>query len=179
MTAGIALGDWKVCWTSSTLVDSALPGSQEAASFCWASVSLPDSGPARPTTTSQNTTTRNFDRRPVIRPITTRLPFAIRRNATARHQCAGNRFPAGSQVILHSSTPAARRPPAARSADPGRRPATWEDAGMGLGGGPGEWDDYEWVRLADLPESPPPLARTTRQPLADAVPAWLQREGAW
>src|SRR5918993_1432039 len=106
---------------------------------------------ARPAATSQNTTTRNFDRRPVIRPITTRLPFAIRRNATARHQCAGNRFPAGSQVILHSSTPAARRPPAARSADPGLRPATWEDAGMGLGGGPGEWDDYEWVRLADLP----------------------------
>ena len=50
---------------------------------------------------------------------------------------------------------------------------------MGLGDGPSEWDDYEWVRLADLPESPPPRARTTRQPLADAVLAWLQREGAW
>src|SRR5215204_4315684 len=50
---------------------------------------------------------------------------------------------------------------------------------MGLGGGPSEWDDYEWVRLADLPESPPPRAGAAQQPLADAVHAWLQREGAW
>ena len=53
---------------------------------------------------------------------------------------------------------------------------------MGLGGGPSEWDDYEWVRLADLPESLPPpvrVARAAREPLAEAVLAWLQREGAW
>jgi hypothetical protein len=50
---------------------------------------------------------------------------------------------------------------------------------MGLGGGPSEWDDYEWVRLADLPETPPPAARRGRTPLADAVLAWLQREGVW
>lgn len=53
---------------------------------------------------------------------------------------------------------------------------------MGLGGGPSEWDDYEWVRLADLPESPPPpppRVREGRRPLAEAVSAWLQREGAW
>ena len=55
---------------------------------------------------------------------------------------------------------------------------------MGLGGGPSEWDDYEWVRLADLPESPPPVPparalRAPREPLAEAVLAWLQREGAW
>jgi hypothetical protein len=50
---------------------------------------------------------------------------------------------------------------------------------MGLGGGPSEWDDYEWVRLSDLPETPPPAARTGRQPLTDAVLAWLQREHVW
>jgi hypothetical protein len=50
---------------------------------------------------------------------------------------------------------------------------------MGLGGGPSEWDDYEWVRLADLPATPPPVARAARQPLAEAVLAWLQREGVW
>jgi hypothetical protein len=50
---------------------------------------------------------------------------------------------------------------------------------MGLGGGPSWRDDYEWVRLADLPETPPPAARAGRQPLADAVLAWLAREGVW
>ena len=50
---------------------------------------------------------------------------------------------------------------------------------MGLGGGPSEWDDYEWVRLADLPDAPPPRARGERRPLADALLAWLQRESVW
>ncbi|HEY6745023.1 MAG TPA: hypothetical protein VI357_04820 [Mycobacteriales bacterium] len=53
---------------------------------------------------------------------------------------------------------------------------------MGLGGGPSEWDEYEWVRLADLPDAPPPAAGTAagkRQPLAEAVLAWLQRESVW
>ena len=50
---------------------------------------------------------------------------------------------------------------------------------MGLGGGPSWRDDYEWVRLADLPDIPPPAPRTGRQPLAEAVLAWLQREGGW
>ncbi|HVE28711.1 MAG TPA: hypothetical protein VNC80_01455, partial [Mycobacteriales bacterium] len=50
---------------------------------------------------------------------------------------------------------------------------------MGLGGGPSWRDDYEWVRLADLPDAPPPAPRTGRQPLAEAVLAWLQREGVW
>jgi hypothetical protein len=50
---------------------------------------------------------------------------------------------------------------------------------MGLGGGPSEWDDYEWIRLSDLPETPPPAPRPGKQPLADAVLAWLQREGGW
>ncbi|HEV7653826.1 MAG TPA: hypothetical protein VGP36_03690 [Mycobacteriales bacterium] len=48
---------------------------------------------------------------------------------------------------------------------------------MGLGGGPSEWDDYEWVRLSDLPETPRP--RQAGQPLADAVLAWMQREKVW
>lgn len=50
---------------------------------------------------------------------------------------------------------------------------------MGLGGAPSEWDDYEWVRLADLPDTPPARAAGTKQPLADAVLAWLQREDVW
>ena len=50
---------------------------------------------------------------------------------------------------------------------------------MGLGGGPSWRDDYEWVRLADLPDTPPPAPRAGRQPLAEAVLAWLQREGVW
>lgn len=53
---------------------------------------------------------------------------------------------------------------------------------MGLGGGPSEWDEYEWVRLADLPDTPPPppaKARAPKLPLAGAVLAWLQREGVW
>ena len=71
---------------------------------------------------------------------------------------------------------------------------------MGLGGGPSEWDDYEWVRLADLPAAPlrtsartaartsartaartagRTSARTAGQPLADAVHAWLERKSLW
>jgi hypothetical protein len=50
---------------------------------------------------------------------------------------------------------------------------------MGLGGGPSEWDDYEWVRLSDLPETLPEQAARTSQPLANAVLAWLQRESVW
>jgi hypothetical protein len=50
---------------------------------------------------------------------------------------------------------------------------------MGLGGGPSEWDDYEWVRLSDLPETPSTAARGDRQPLTDALLAWLQRESVW
>jgi hypothetical protein len=51
---------------------------------------------------------------------------------------------------------------------------------MGLGGGPSWRDDYEWVRLADLPEpAPRATARAAPAPLADAVLAWLARQGAW
>ena len=74
ITAGIAFGDWKVCWTFSTFVDSALPGSHADTSFCWAPVSFPDSGPARPATSSQKTSARNLVRRPVNRPDTELSP---------------------------------------------------------------------------------------------------------
>ncbi len=50
---------------------------------------------------------------------------------------------------------------------------------MGLGGAPSWLDDYEWVQLADLPDTPAPAPRAGRQPLAEAVLAWLQREGSW
>ena len=52
---------------------------------------------------------------------------------------------------------------------------------MGLGGGPGEWDDYEWVRLPDLPAQPPPppVRRAGPPQLADAVLARLSRRSLW
>jgi hypothetical protein len=51
---------------------------------------------------------------------------------------------------------------------------------MGLGGGPSWRDDYEWVRLPDLPAAPSrPAARSARTPLAEAVLAWLARQGVW
>jgi hypothetical protein len=53
-------------WMSSTWVDSALPGSQDLASFFSTPVNLPASGPATATTTSQNRMTRYLIRRPVI-----------------------------------------------------------------------------------------------------------------
>lgn len=40
---------------------------------------------------------------------------------------------------------------------------------MGLGGGPSEWDDYEWVRLAE-PE---------REPLAQALVDWVASNPLW
>jgi hypothetical protein len=58
---------------------------------------------------------------------------------------------------------------------------------MGLGGGPSEWADYEWVRLGDLP-----AARVRRQqsraeviaegelePLAQVLSGWLERNPLW
>lgn len=57
---------------------------------------------------------------------------------------------------------------------------------MGLGGAPSEWDDYDWVRLADLPPAEPVTrlpatgrGGTSRAPLADAVHAWLERKSLW
>lgn len=40
---------------------------------------------------------------------------------------------------------------------------------MGLGGGPGEWADYEWVRLSDVRDDPQP----------EALEAWLHRTSVW
>jgi hypothetical protein len=66
---------------------------------------------------------------------------------------------------------------------------------VGLGGGPSEWDDYEWFRLADLPPAPAPAPATTttrararageldaRAPagsLASAVQALLRGVSLW
>ncbi len=63
-TAVKMLGDWNRDWTSSTLVDSALAGSQADASFFSAPVSLPASGPVTATMTSQKTRTAHLVRRP-------------------------------------------------------------------------------------------------------------------
>src|ERR1700722_18316130 len=58
-------GDWNCDCRSSTLVDSALAGSQADESFFSAPVSLPDSGPATATMISQKTTTAHLARRPL------------------------------------------------------------------------------------------------------------------
>lgn len=62
---------------------------------------------------------------------------------------------------------------------------------MGLGGAPGEWDDYEWVRLPDLPveaagtkggrggRSTRPAVPPPTEPLAQALCAWLERNPLW
>jgi hypothetical protein len=46
---------------------------------------------------------------------------------------------------------------------------------MGLGGGPSEWDEYEWFRLADVPAP----AATKAGPLAEAVGKLLQDVPLW
>lgn len=51
---------------------------------------------------------------------------------------------------------------------------------MGLGGGPGEWDDYEWFRLADLADGRradvPPEGS---DPLPAVVDAWMAAHPVW
>src|SRR5436190_10392321 len=63
-TAGKTLGDTTFDRSASACVDSAAGGSHDWASFFSAPVSLPDSGPANATTTSQNTSTSHLVRRP-------------------------------------------------------------------------------------------------------------------
>src|ERR1700722_19357419 len=65
-------GDWKRDWRSSTLVDSALAGSQDEESFFSAPVSLPASGPATATMISQKTRTAHLVRRPLAMPTIAR-----------------------------------------------------------------------------------------------------------
>ena len=43
---------------------------------------------------------------------------------------------------------------------------------MGLGGGESPWADYEWVRLAELPDDP-------GEPAAAALVAWLRDHPLW
>jgi hypothetical protein len=64
---------------------------------------------------------------------------------------------------------------------------------MGLGGGPREWDDYEWVRLPELtfPQEDRPARRRRgarggaapddgpAEPLALALTTWLDRHPLW
>lgn len=43
---------------------------------------------------------------------------------------------------------------------------------MGIGGGPSEWDEFEWVCLAELPDPPP-------EPLTLALRGWAERNPPW
>src|ERR1700761_6142100 len=64
-TAVNTFGDWTFDCRFRTWVDSALAGSQDEESVFSAPVSLPDNGPARATTISQNTTMPHLARRPL------------------------------------------------------------------------------------------------------------------
>lgn len=59
---------------------------------------------------------------------------------------------------------------------------------MGLGGGPSEWADYEWVSLASLPtgrvrrqrsHAEPPAEGEAMEPLAQELSGWLERNVLW
>lgn len=59
---------------------------------------------------------------------------------------------------------------------------------MGLGGGPSDWDDYEWVSLAQLPSVRARRARSPEEripadgatePLARQLSAWMERNVLW
>lgn len=46
---------------------------------------------------------------------------------------------------------------------------------MGIGGGPREWDDYEWVRLSELADEPV----EDPSPLVRALCSWLDENPVW
>ena len=46
---------------------------------------------------------------------------------------------------------------------------------MGIGGGPNEWDDYEWVRLADEADAP----AGDLAPRVRALVSWLEETHLW
>src|SRR5882757_875276 len=73
MTPNSVFGDWNAPCRLRAWVDSALPGSHEEASLFSALLSLPASDPAKATTISQNTRTRNLVRRPVSSPAKDRV----------------------------------------------------------------------------------------------------------
>src|SRR5215813_3762595 len=72
-TAVSVFCDWNDSCRWSACVDSALPGSQDDASLFSTFDSFPASGPARPTTISQNTNTSHLVRCPVSRPAKDRV----------------------------------------------------------------------------------------------------------
>jgi hypothetical protein len=58
---------------------------------------------------------------------------------------------------------------------------------MGLGGGPREWDDYEWISLPALPAArvrrqqsrAEAIAEAALEPLAQVLSGWLERNPLW
>src|SRR5436190_5098180 len=70
--AGIVSAVWNCFCSSTTFVDSALPGSQAEFSFFSTPVNLPASGPATPRLTSQTASTNHFVQRPQTTDATPR-----------------------------------------------------------------------------------------------------------
>src|SRR5512133_2263467 len=85
--------------SSTTWVDSALFGSQAEESFCWALLSLPASGPAKPNTAIQKATTTNLVQRPAGK-------VAIPRAAPMLPpRCAGSSPPAPVRLAAFRNLP--------------------------------------------------------------------------
>src|SRR5829696_2024769 len=102
--------------SSTTWVDSALWGSQADASFCWALLSLPASGPATANTATQKTSTAHLPQRPLGMLANLRARFMTLPHGMRSEVCLGARYggegaapsPEGAHLrcILGSRAPA-------------------------------------------------------------------------
>src|SRR5215467_1466244 len=104
-------GEVNAACASSARVDSALPGSQDFASFFCTPLSLPASGPATATSTTQNRTTAYFILRPV-RKVTTDLVMNFLRSAfeaLPRDAFGPAVMPAPARIVEPTSRPGAGR----------------------------------------------------------------------
>src|SRR4029450_12554730 len=88
--------------SSTTWVDSALLGSHEEASFCWALFSLPASGPATATTTTQNPRTTHLVRRPLGRLTIRRTPLMTPPSRHRPHRGPPSTVPLSRSTYIRS-----------------------------------------------------------------------------
>ena len=101
---------------------------------------------------------------------------------------ADNNDKASVAAELFDRAPPARRGGAVALPDAARSCRHCEDGEMGLGGGPSERDDYEWVNLAELPSARVRGQRSrgellndgdAMEPLARELSSWLERNVLW